>query len=1165
MSTLEKKMMRAIFGLVLLASCSVHAQSTYIWANSNITPTPTASLNWFNTTQGAWTGGTPVSGNLNTIQFFDNTTTSLTHTGNPSTQTSVIDTVGDVAFELGTLTLSGLASAINNAKLNLTISGDAMNFSAATGTINLDARNVDGDQLITYNLNSNIQLGTASSAGALTITGSGSSAFNIGGIISELQVGGGSLIKSGSSTVSLTGANSYTGTTTLNGGTLVLSGANGSIVSSTGIALNGGNLTLTNADNATEDDLDRVKNDAVITSNGGTITYTTTTASSARNFIETLGSVALISGQLDIFNTLDKSAGSQTLALSGLTLTGATNTSAITFSNTGGLNITIDRIRVNGITADTAGDQIIGPWATVGTAANAQTDYAIYDSDTVNGYVVARNIATSAQSTWSTDYTTGTGSLNNTMGAAGTPGQTLGGARYINTLRHGAAGAATPNSTTEYFTLAGNTFSNGDIVGASGTTGLTAGAPYYVIDKDGAGAGTFRLSTSPGGAAVGLTGTTAGQIAGAFSVGAFNLGTYGILNGTAAPLIINGGGGAITLPTATSGNLVITPGAGAITINAPINDNGAGILTLVKNGSNTLTLNGNNSFNGDVIVNTGVFNPTGTNTFVNITVNNGGTLISGGTGVGPGTLGAAGGTITFNGTTTFNPQRSNTGAYDKNVVVNGTTTFSMSSQYYDETFTGVLSGSGTIINNNSNGDLTFSNSGNTFTGAIRLDANGNSNGLTVHSLADSANPITFNGANATLTFSGAAATSTSLLFNSRQMVLATSGRISNFNSDASKTITITTNLGFSGTGTRTLTLDGSNTGVNIFAGNITDNGASAVSLTKSDTGTWILSGTNTYSGKTTVGAGWTGPGTLIFQGKQAVSPNTTFETQQSSGATAKLVFLDDSAGLISLNNSWTFRSDGGPGTKNTHIFVGNNSTANGGNNPGSTQTGSTIALGGYTSFPNGGVNGNAIDKINITGANGYKLQLASIAFPDISAKPAATSYTISLNPTTAPVIVAGGVTPFASGNLNSTPVLNLDGTATGNEIQGAIADPSNVGTSNPLSLTKNNSSTWTLSGANTFTGTTTVNGGTLVLAVGTCLSDTNLLSIASGAKVKLNSGVKEGVGLLKTNGVTAVSGTYGSTASTATYKNNTYFDESEAGVLYVGVEIPKSGTFIQFF
>lgn len=1164
MSTLEKKMMRAIFGLVLLASCSVHAQSTYVWANSNVTGTPTASLNWFNPTQGAWTGGTPVSGNLNTIQFFQDTTTALLNTGaSGNTQTSVIDNGGS-SFQLGTLTLNGRASATTGANLTMNISGDALNFSAATGTINLNALNAT--RTITYNLNSNIQLGTASSAGALTITGNGTSAFNIGGIISELQTGGGSLIKNGSSTVSLTGANSYTGTTTLNEGTLVLSGANGSIVSSTGIALNGGNLTLTNV--AGQHLVDRVSNSTVITSNGGTITWTNPSGDNTANWAENIGTLSLTTGQANIVSiNAVNAARTQVLTLGAGSLThAASNTSAITFSGASLGTGTINNIVITSL-GGTAANEIIGPWATYGTSAAAQTDYATYN---ITGGVAnsrgiqGAGIAPSAQSTWSTDYTTGTGSLNNTMGAAGTPGQTLSGARNINTLRHGTAGVATANSGTEYFTLAGNTFSNGDIVGASGTGGLTAGTPYYVINKDGAGAGTFQLSLSSGGPVSGLSNTTAGQIAGAFSLGAFNLGTYGILNGTAAPLIINGGGGAITLPTATSGNLVITPGAGPITINAPINDNGAGVLTLVKNGSNTLTLNGNNNFTGDVIVNAGTFNPTGNNTFVNITVNNGGTLISGGTAVGPSALGAAGGTITFNGTTTFNPQRSNTGAYDKNVVVNGATTFSMSSQFYDETFSGVLSGSGTLIDTNTNGDLTFSNPANTFTGAIRLDANGNSNGLTVHSLADSANPITFNGSSATLTFGGAAATSTSLLFNSRQMVLATSGRISNFNSDANKTITINTDVGFSGTGTRTLTLDGNNTGVNVFAGDITDNGASAVSLTKSDTGTWRLSSTNTYSGKTTVGAGWTGPGTLIFQGKQAVSPNTTFETQQSSGATAKLVFLDDSAGLISLNNSWRFVSDGGPGTKHTHIFVGNNSTANGGNNPSSTQTGSTIALGGYTSSFSGGVNGSAIDKINITGANGYKLQLASIAFPDLSSRQLGQSYTISLNPTTAPVIVTGGVTPFASTTLNNTPVLDLDGTATGNEIKGAIADPSNVGTSNPLSLTKNNSSTWTLSGANTFTGATKVNGGTLVLIGSQCLSDTALLTIAKDMKVHLID--REKVGSLTLTGASPTppsTGTFGAVGTGADYESNTYF--SGPGKLYVGVDFPKSGTFIQFF
>ena len=59
---------------------SAHA-ATYTWANTNVAgATPAASLNWFNATQGTWTGGTPVSSNLNTIQFFQDASTLLPNT-----------------------------------------------------------------------------------------------------------------------------------------------------------------------------------------------------------------------------------------------------------------------------------------------------------------------------------------------------------------------------------------------------------------------------------------------------------------------------------------------------------------------------------------------------------------------------------------------------------------------------------------------------------------------------------------------------------------------------------------------------------------------------------------------------------------------------------------------------------------------------------------------------------------------------------------------------------------------------------------------------------------------------------------------------------------------------------------------------------------------------
>jgi len=89
-----------------------------------------------------------------------------------------------------------------------------------------------------------------------------------------------------------------------------------------------------------------------------------------------------------------------------------------------------------------------------------------------------------------------------------------------------------------------------------------------------------------------------------------------------------------------------------------------------------------------------------------------------------------------------------------------------------------------------------------------------------------------------------------------------------------------------------------------------------------------------------------------------------------------------------------------------------------------------------------------------------------------------------LNPTTAPVTIAGNVTaPMAATSSNVTNVLALDGTAPGNLISGVISDPTGAAILAPLRLTKSNTSTWTLTNAaNTYTGTTTVSGGTLQIS-----------------------------------------------------------------------------------
>jgi autotransporter-associated beta strand protein len=116
-------------------------------------------------------------------------------------------------------------------------------------------------------------------------------------------------------------------------------------------------------------------------------------------------------------------------------------------------------------------------------------------------------------------------------------------------------------------------------------------------------------------------------------------------------------------------------------------------------------------------------------------------------------------------------------------------------------------------------------------------------------------------------------------------------------------------------------------------------------------------------------------------------------------------------------------------------------------------------------------------------------------------------------------------------------------------------------------------STLTLGATNALTGWVTVSGGTLALSpagtlgvactnitvvAGTlavensdALSDAATLSLAGGGagKVSLSAGVNEAVGLLVLDGELQRPGTYGSTGSTATYKDDTIF--SGTGVLSV--------------
>jgi autotransporter-associated beta strand protein len=97
---------------------------------------------------------------------------------------------------------------------------------------------------------------------------------------------------------------------------------------------------------------------------------------------------------------------------------------------------------------------------------------------------------------------------------------------------------------------------------------------------------------------------------------------------------------------------------------------------------------------------------------------------------------------------------------------------------------------------------------------------------------------------------------------------------------------------------------------------------------------------------------------------------------------------------------------------------------------------------------------------------------------------------------------------------NGAKTLTLQGSTAGTgEIAGAIVDSTGV-----TALTKNGSGTWTLSSPNTFTGRTTVNGGTLALGFGAITTD----MISPSSALTLGGGTLRltGTGTQTLNGLT---------------------------------------------
>jgi autotransporter-associated beta strand protein len=915
-----------------------------------------------------------------------------------------------------------------------TTAGPANGPGTILGTVELNVTNVNPDYTLDFggNLSKLTNLVAATYNSPVTLSGNpsidSSTAVFTGG--TGMTVGAST---AGAKTLFLTGSN--TGANTLGGvigngsGTLTVTKTGGGAWTLTGTntysgatTVSAGTLTLGGANGSI--------GSSAVTTTGGTLTVSNTGAANNGDRLSDSLAFTMNGGTFNFNNDASNNAFSEsagTLALVGgantvaIQQAGAGGTSTLTFA---GLSRTGGAINFSGAGLGTAVD----PRGKITfTSAPALTDGIIGPWATVNG----------------SSYATLSG--NDVVAYSGV---------MTDVTRQSSGTKVIPDSATADVRI---------IEGTGGSpANLTLAATTTTID-------TLLHSTSGGTGAVTVD-IASGQTLRVNSVnsvptaGALTLGTAAN-TGTLMPA--TAGGNLLLINSSTASN--VANANNNLTVNSVVADN-TSASTVTKDGAGVLRLTATNTYSGGTVINAGTL-------AVKANAN----------------LGATGTGITFNGPAALSfGNHPATGALTvdlgtRPITINNSAVIGLHHNWADTTITigGAVTGTGGGLNwgrdpvldySGSSGSvvLNLNSTGNTFTGPITVgmgteNAQGGNSQFNFSSLGDSTSPITFNFNGGTVYFSyNASGPTANLSLANRPINLLNSN--TNFrNQNATYTLTLGA-VSTSTLGAKTLNLGNGGAG-GIIAGAIT-NGVGTINVDKTGSGTWALGGTNTYSGTTAIRGG-----AMTFQGSQSVSPNSP--TVVISESTAR--FLDDGTGTVSIPNTLVQRSTQNGGAYSMTIFVGNNSTANGGTSGGTT-TGSTIA---FPSFIFDDEERGRADNgtINITGANGYRLQLGGMSL-GWRLSDGGTPSIATLNPTTAPLTISGTVIQRSGNTTGQAQTLTLGGTATGNLISGTIMDaadfPSNTN-ARALNVTKSNSSEWTLSGNNTYTGTTTVSAGTLLI------------------------------------------------------------------------------------
>ncbi|SHO65927.1 autotransporter-associated beta strand repeat-containing protein, partial [Pseudoxanthobacter soli DSM 19599] len=1093
-------------------------------------------------------------------------------------------TAGLTKTGAGTLVLSGT----NTYTGGTTVSAGTLQVSADANLGGTGGLTLNGGTLSTTATFSSTR--TVALASASTITPSTGTTLTLSGVIS----GSGGLTKTGAGTLVLSGTNTYSGGTTVSAGTLQIGGG-GTSGSIAGDVANNGALVFNRSDATTFAGV--ISGTGALTQAGagtltlsGTNTYTggttvsagTLRVSSDANLGDASGGLTLSGGTLattadmasaravalSADGTFSPATG-MNLTLSGvisgsgsLTKTGA-GTLVLSGTNTysGGTTVSAGTLQIgNGGTSGSIAGNVANNGALVFNRSDATTFAGVISGTGALTQAGAGTLTLSGTNTYTGGTTVSAGTLQVSADAnlGGTGGLTLSGGTLATTDTFTSARTVALASASTITPSTGTTLTLSGVISGSGgltktgagtlvltgtntyTGGTTVSAGTLQVSADANLGGTGGLTLSGGTLATTATFTSARTVAlsGSSTLSAADATTLtlsGVISGSggltktgAGTLVLSGtntytGGTTVSAGTlqigagGTSGSLVgAIANTGTVAFNRSDDVTAAGAITgsgaLVQQGSGTLTLAGANSAAAGTTVAAGTLEILGGVTLAsNILVQSGGTL-QGATdgGAGGGVTGSV--TVQDGGTLRAAPGLA-AGAYGLSM-----TSLTLSSSSNLDVALGTAAGSGAF----STGTLTLD-------GVLNV-TNAGTMALGVYRIIDYTTLTADNG----LTLGS---TPTGFSYEIQQAPGAVNLAVLNSNM-----------LYWNGT---TTTPDGTlHGGSGIWTANPSDTNWLTAPLNQSvawNGGFAVFAGT---AGAVAVSGPVSTTGLQFMVGGYSVSDGT-ITLAATSGQTQVRVgdgTLTGAAYTASIDSVL----EGATGLEKTDLGT---LVLTGGN----TYTGGTTVTQGRLQIGNGGSTGSVLGDVTV--ATG-----ATLAFD----RSDAVTFDGSISGAGA-LIQAGtgtltltGTNSFTGGTTISAGTLQVGDGATSGTLSGAVVnagalifDRSDAVTfagalSGTGSLTQAGGGTLTLSGINSFTGTTTVSSGTLSLVGGSSLADGARLTIDAGATLSLGD-ADETVGSVAGAGTLAL----GSHALTAGGDNTS---STFSGVISGTGSIIKAGT-----